>query len=220
MANRPVFLVSERENKIYERKNVEFQYFNGFSTVQKQRCIQSLHHSFRRNYPNYRILEISSKSENELGIKLSAFNLQITLHNGKKVSVECAFQAGKIFEHGGPYIDLLDGSSRQAKKDDRLKNSGRVIGFSLEDESFPIMPQTLFYNWIYIKAPSENKDLADSIMNFDAFTDIVFNPEKSINCQAQAAAIYVALRRKNLLEAAMESKEKFAELIYGVTVEK
>ena len=34
-------------------------------------------------------------------------------------------------------------------------------------------------------------------MNYDAFTDIAFNLDKSINCQAEACAFYVALRKRN-----------------------
>lgn len=67
--------------------------------------IRSLHNAFLKNYGNYRILEISSNSENNLGVSLSVFHLQITLKNGKKVPVEYAFQAGKIFEKGGPFSD-------------------------------------------------------------------------------------------------------------------
>lgn len=44
-----------------------------------------------------------------------------------------------------------------------------------------------------------------------------FNPEKSSSCQAEACAYYVALRRCGLLEDAMESKDKFVQIVYHVT---
>ena len=174
MAIRPVFVVS-LDNKFCIRKNIEFTFFNGFSDKQKKRCIQSLHQSYLRQYADKKILEISSKSEDELGVKLSAFNLMITAEDGTKYSVESAFQAGKIFEHGGPYIDLLTVSSRTAKKDERLKNSGKVIGFTANGELFPTEPKTYFYHWLYINALHKHEELVEQLMSYDAFTDIVFN---------------------------------------------
>lgn len=56
--------------------------------------------------------------------------------NGEGFSVESAFQAGKIFEKGGPYIDLLGVSSKIAKRDERLKNSGRIIAFEFDGKRF------------------------------------------------------------------------------------
>lgn len=46
-------------------------------------------------------------------------------------------------------------------------------------------------------------------------TDIAFNPEKSINCQARAAAVYVSLREQGLLKKALENKETFLDIVYG-----
>ena len=34
----------------------------------------------------------------------------------------------------------------------------------------------------------------------DGFTDIAFNPKKSLNCQARSAALYVALARDGITE--------------------
>ena len=52
-------------------------------------------------------------------------------------------------------------------------------------------------------------------MEYDAFTDIEFNPNRSINCQAEAAAIYVSLQQQGLLGEALQSKERFLEVVYG-----
>ena len=59
-----------------------------------------------------------------------------------------------------------------------------------------------------------NSKLKEKIVYYDAFTDIAFNPQKSINCQAEAAAVYVSLYRKNLLKAALKSKEDFLKIVY------
>ena len=134
MANRPVFVVSLNQ-QYYIRENIDFQFFSGFSDKQKKRSINSLHEAYLKKNSNKKILEISSKSDNELGIKLSAFNLMIKTKNGNTFSVESAFQASKVFEKGGPYKDLLEVSSRAAKKDERLKNSGKIIAFSIDGKT-------------------------------------------------------------------------------------
>lgn len=214
MAIRPVFVVS-LDNRYCIRENIEFEFFNGFSNKQKQRSINSLHQAFAMKNANKKILEISSKSESELGIKLSAFNLTIKTNSGKEFSVESVFQSSKVFEKGGPYKDLLDVSSKAAKKDERLKNSGKIIAFNMNQQIFGIEPKTYFYHWLYINALFMHSDLAEQILTYDAFTDIVFNPQKSINCQAEAAAIYVSLQKQGLLKEALKSKEAFLDIVYS-----
>ncbi len=215
MATRPVFAVS-LDQQYCIKENIEFEYFNGFSEQQKRRCIRSLHQAYQNLHKEKRILEISSKSEDELGRKLSAFQLMLPLKNQKSCSVEAAFQAGKIFEKGGPYLDLLDVSPREAKKDDRLKTSGALISFTFNDTIFPTEPKTYFYNWLYIHALSYYPELANALLQYDAFTDIVFNPQKSINCQAEAAAIYVSLQKQGLLQDALREKESFLNIVYSI----
>jgi type I restriction enzyme M protein len=214
LAVRPIFLVSE--NKPYcEKQLVEFQFYSGFSDTQKRKSINSFHQAFLLNNSNAKILEISSKSESELGISLSAFNLMIETKTGKKYSVESAFQASKVFQSGGPYKDLLDVSSINAKRDERLKNSGKLLGFNISGKNFELEPKTYFYNWLYINTLNMHENLAEQIQEYDCFTDIAFNPQKSINCQAEAAAIYVSLCRKKLLSSALKNKDSFLEIVYG-----
>lgn len=191
-------------------------FFSGFSDKQKKRCINSLHKSYLRTNTEKKVLEISSKSEDELGVRLSAFNLMMQSENGREFFVESAFQAGKVFELGGPYLDLLDVSSKAAKRDDRLKNSGSIIAFEFDGKRFETEPKTYFYNWLYINALQLHKELTESLLEYDAFTDIEFNPQKSINCQAEAAAIYVSLSRQGLLDEALKDKESFKNIVYSL----
>ncbi len=214
MAVRPVFVVS-LDNKYCVRENVQFEFFSGFSDKQKQRSINSLHQAFALKNPGKKILEISSKSEIELGVKLSAFNLMTKADNGKEISVESVFQASKVFEKGGPYKDLLEVSSRTAKKDERLKNSGKIIAFNINEQIFSTEPKTYFYNWLYINTLHLHPDLEEQILEYEAFTDIEFNPQKSINCQAEAAAIYVSLQKQGVLNEALKSKEIFLDVVYS-----
>ena len=219
MANRPIYVAKEIAPYV-ERVDVDFEFHNGFSPQQKILSIRSLHDAFKKNHPQLNLLEISSKSENTLGVKLSAFNLKIFHEeSGKVFSVESAFQGSKVFENGGPYIDLLNKSSREAKKDERIKSSGKLTGFKFFDATFPLEPKTYFYDWLYLNAVNLNADLANELVNFDAFTDIEFNPKKSINCQAQSAAIFVGLSRAGLIRDALSDEKDFLEIVYPKSVE-
>lgn len=212
MAIRPVFISTE-EAPFYRSVNTNFTYYNGFALIQKQKSIKSLHESFNKIYSNKKIIEISTKSDVDLGKKLSAFNLKV--HSKKRVfSVECAFQGSKVFELGGPYDDLIDKDSSTAKKDTRLKTSGRIIGFNYFGRVFSTEPLDYFYNWLYVNALNLNRNLAEEILNYDSFTDIEFNPNKSINCQARACAIYVGLCKSNKIEEALASEYSFLKIVY------
>ena len=218
MAVRPVFVVS-MDNRYCVRNDVEFEFFSGFSDKQKRRSIASLHQEYLRRNMGKKVLEISSKSQEELGVKLSAFNLMIKTKSGKEFSVESAFQASKVFEKGGPYKDLLDEPSIKAKRDERLKNSGRIIAFQIDGKTFETEPKTYFYNWLYINTLHLHGELTEQLVGYDAFTDIAFNPQKSINCQAEAAAIYVSLAKQGLLHEALKDKNSFREIVYPMQVQ-
>lgn len=212
MAERPVFSVNI-EHPYYREERVQFQYAPGFSIVQKLKNIQSIHNEYSRLHHNARILEVSSKSDLPLGVQLSAFNLALTV-GGVRTTVESAFQASKVFQLGGPYADLLGQPSYIAKKDQRLRESGALRSFELSGTPFPLEPKTFFYDWIYINALQDNNELSEQISEYNAFTDIEFNPEKSINCQARSAAIYVSLRHQGLLSEALLSPDHFLHTVY------
>lgn len=219
MAVRPVFVPKSEKNGVFIEE-VEFEWFPGFATVQKQKSIQSLHENARAKGISS-ILEISSKSINEIGVQLSSFNLSITTEKkSKEITVETAFQSSKVFENGGPYSDLLNGTSREAKKDPRLKKSGGLSHFKLFGNFFPLKPRTFFYDWLYINFLNQNIKLKNSIIEFSGFTDIEFNPEKSINCQAYSAALFVSLVRNGSLERALSSRDSFLEVLENEYSEK
>lgn len=213
MANRPIFRAIS-QSPYFEVENVNFKFYSGFSVSQKQKSINDLHEQYIKLYPNANILEISSKSTSALGVSLSAFNLNIQTAK-RAFSVECAFQSSKVFESGGPYTDLLDRSSIEAKKDPRLRESGKLIAFQYFNAKFPLEPKDYFYNWLYINALKLNTELTSKIITYDSFSDIEFNPQKSINCQAKAAAIFVSLSNQQLIEEALKSRENFLKIVYG-----
>lgn len=223
MAIRPIFIPFVTEHVGAEEKLISFKWHPGMAKSQKQKSISELH-SAAKEFGINKILEISSKSESLLGINLSAFNLVITTKKNKnKFTVETAFQGSKVFTLGGPYLDLFGMDSLAAKKDSRIKSSGTLIKFEFFGKQFPLEPKTYFYDWLYINALMQNKDLACELLNYDAFSDIEFNPEKSINCQAHSAALYVSLSRQHLLDDAMSSPENFLSLLnkhYSVQLRK
>ena len=175
MANRPVFEVMEQA-PFFRRINIDFTFYNGFSFQQKQRCIRSLHGSYREVTGNDEILEVSSESDDPLGIALSAFNLSVGDDQGNRLTVESLFQRYK--------------------------------------DNHPINPPTYFFDWLYVNTLHQNPELAEGVIRYKAFTDIEFNPARQINCQAEAAAIYVGLKNSGKLEEALEDKDTFRRVVF------
>ena len=217
MANRPVFEVMEQA-PFFRRVNIDFTFYNGFSFQQKLRCIRSLHGSYREATGNDKILEVSSKSGNPLGIDLSAFNLSLVDEQGNRMSVESLFQGSKVFRLGqevlGPYTDIYTMPSPEAHKDERLRGPGRIKCFRYFDQEFPINPPTYFFDWLYVNTLHQNPELAEEVVMYKAFTDIEFNPARQINCQAEAAAIYVGLKNSGKLEEALKDKTAFRRVVF------
>lgn len=209
MAKRLIFRIDS--NGIYEDL-IDFKFFAGFAVSQKQKSINSLHDEIKKLYQG-NIIEISSKSPTKLGINLSAFNLKVKISD-RFVPLENIFQASKVFENGGPYVDLLHVSPSEAKRDQRIKTSGRIVSFNFNDKEYPIDPKTLFYDWIYCRALSHYPNLINSLKMYSIFTDIEFNHEKSINCQARSVAIFMYLYNNQLLSDALPSIESFETIAY------
>ena len=204
MANRPVFVV-KKTAPYCSVLNAEFPWAGGFAKSQKQKNVAQMHRCFARAYPGKKALEISSASTEAIGVAASAFHLKKDVPSlGASVPVECVFQAGKVFSGGGPYTDLLQAAPIDAKRDPRLRSSGELIAFRFENRDYPLIPRTAFYDYLYVTALLENPELAAELTEYDGFTDIAFNPEKSLNCQARAAAVFVSLHRLGMLEAARE----------------
>lgn len=213
MALRPIFAPVLHGPRLIIEDYVDFKWHPGMSIKQKQRSVAELHMEANHKHALTRPLEISSKSEEEAGVRLSSFNLVFTTKKkNRAIRVECAFQGSKVFERGGPFKDIFFLEPKNAKRDPRLRESGSLIGFSFFGQNWGLKPRTAFYDWIYINALIGNPDLADQILNYDYFTDIEFNPDRSVNCQARSAAIYSSLAQRGLLEARIESPEAFRSI--------
>jgi len=200
MAKRPFFIPTINEEDLVKTNSVEFTWFSGFAKSQKRKSILSFHESISKELKSDKILEISTKSENKLGIQLSAFNLRINFKN-KKYFLESLFQGSKIFTDQGPHEDIYEKSSIDAKRDKRIKRND-LKEFSFFGEIFSL--DFDFYSWLYFLALNQNKKLKNDILNYEAFTDIEFNPEKSFNCQAYSAALYSSMVKNKILDSDKE----------------
>ncbi|MDI9691731.1 hypothetical protein QM268_04585 [Acinetobacter baumannii] len=200
MAQRPVFKAITEGNCLVQSELIDFKFYNGYSIEQKHKSITELHHAIKQKHNNAKILEVSTKSNQVLGVKLSAFNLMINdKKNNISYSVECAYQASKRFENSGPYRDILNKSSLDAKKDKRILTSGAIVGFEFYGTTWGLIPFNAFYDWLYINALKKHEELHQDLIQYNYFTDIEFNHKKSINCQAHAIAMFISLYKKNLL---------------------
>ena len=216
MAERPVFVPTMTGSMLVHEIPISFLWHPGLAAAQKKKNVDELHHaaSVRGLSP---LLEISSKSELEVGRRLSAFHLKISVED-RETTVECAFQGSKVFEKDGPFTDLYWVTSREAKRDPRVRESGKLIKFRFEGRDYPITPATVFYDWLYFKALFPHREWLKKRENWAGFTDIEFNPERSINCQARSFAAFISLQKRDLIEEANASFDKFKSLTEAVSV--
>jgi hypothetical protein len=216
VAERPVFIPAPDDPAFVKVVNFALVWHTGFAPSQKKKNVAALHSAAARAgvLP---VLEVSTKSDEPLGQHLSAFHLKVKSELAGTIPLECAYQGSKLFELGGPYTDLyFKGEAKDAKRDVRLQQSGKIVGFSFNGFRFPTEPKTLFYDWLYVNAIFEHRDWLKTRSRFceyAGFTDIEFNPAKSINCQARACALFSALLSKGLLEKAVESPAAFLTLM-------
>ena len=205
MATKMCFTVGN--GRAFEERIVEFEYIKGMAFSQKQKNVLSFHKSISEQFPESRIIEISTKSQIPLGVKLSAFNLKLD-----GFPLECVFQSSKVFEGGVQYKNLLYEDPKSAKQFIRDNVSLPLVNFYYNGEMFEISPRTMFYDYIYISALLQSNIDTMEIAKYDIFTDIEFNEKKQYNCQARACAIYAYMLRNGNVEYYMSSKKRFKEL--------
>ena len=212
MAERPVFIPWTDGFRLVKELSFVFKWNPGFAVIQKKKNIQALHEAaVAQGYSP--LLEISTKSEELLGQRMSAFSLKVTMGEVGEIPLECAFQGSKVFEHGGPFTELYSVDPRSAKKDPRIRSSGRLVEFRFSGLTFPIEPKTAFYDWLYISALFPHREFLQRLERYAGFTDIEFNPGKSINCQARSCAMLVAMMRKGILENAVQCPDNFIRAV-------
>lgn len=214
MGERPIFVPCDGSPRLVDEVVVRFTWHPGFAPVQKKRNVEELHAAASKMGLR-QVLEVSTKSAEKLGVRLSAFNLKVELPDGRRVPLECAYQGSKVFEDGGPYADLYEISARDAKRDRRLRSSGKLIGFRFVDTEWKLEPKTAFYDWLYLSALREHSEYLRRLLRYDAFSDIEFDPERSVNTQARSCALLVCLLKKDLFPKAAHDRNLFLSILGG-----
>jgi hypothetical protein len=212
MAERPIFVPEPESARLVQEVFLSLTWNPGFATVQKEKNIKALHKAAAAvGYRN--ILEVSTKSGNKRGQHLSAFYLKVKTEKLGQIPLECAFQGSKVFEHGGPFVDLYDMDVREAKRDPRLNESGRLIAFEFGGTRWPLEPKTAFYDWLYAGCIYPHREWARKLFAYGGFSDIEFNPFRSVNCQARSIALFLSLMKRNQLDDAIQSPSAFTKVL-------
>jgi hypothetical protein len=212
MAERPIFVPAPESPELVKEVYFQIKWHSGFAAVQKEKNIRKLHDAAERCGFTH-LLEISSKSKSDRGQHLSAFYMKVKISDGREIPLECAFQGSKTFERGGPFTDLYWKEPREAKRDPRLKESGPLKAFKFEGFTWPLEPKTVFYDWLYITFLNQYRDWAPKLYSYGAFTDVEFNPHRSINCQARSCALFLSLMKKDVLDDATASPRDFIRVL-------
>jgi hypothetical protein len=212
MAERPIFIPKPNTLELVKEVFLRLTWHPGFARVQKEKNIAALHlAAVAEGYK--RVLEVSTKSASKRGRHLSAFYLKVKTQHRKEILLESAFQGSKVFELGGPFTDIYDMDAAEAKKDKRLKESGRLIAFEFDGKRWPLEPTTAFYDWLYIRCIYPHREWASKLYVYDGFSDIEFNPSRSINCQARSIALFLSLKKSNQLDEAIQSPDNFIRVL-------
>ena len=215
MATRPVFIPHVRSEQAAVRQvSVSFAWHPGLAPARKRLNVAAMHAAIHATLPElHRPLEVSSKSQVPLGVSLSAFNLTVaSTKSGGVACVESLYQASKVFATGGPYPRLYTRPAREVRQAIKCHAGQALVAFDLHGVRWSLEPRLSFYCWVYCQSLHRNPGLAAALESYDCFTDIEFNPARSVNCQAYAVALYAALARAGRLKQALAAPPAFLAL--------
>lgn len=202
--------------KLVEEITVEFPW-QGWQTPEQKRANVETLHAGAKALGVTPVLEISTKSPQSLGQRLSPFNLRcgVTV-NGRmlETSFESLWNGSKVFEKGGPFPELFELAPWESLKDPRNSRrvNGKILGVHLEEKKYPHLAG---YDFLYISAahPVLTEKDWQTLFNFGGFTEVTLNPDHADTCQAGSVALMVELKRRGLLERVLESFEMFEDLV-------
>lgn len=183
MAIRPIFISTSDIENPFIKEDINFKWISGMSYIQKCKRRDSLKEEIEKIYDINKWLEVSTKSDKDIGIKLSALNLEL-ITSSKKISVENVYQNSKVFENG------------------------KITGFKYGSTYFENDPYGMYYDYIYMLALYQHLDLIEQMKDYNIFTDIEFNPQKSLNTQGRAVAIFKTLLSNDYLKI-LENQNDF-----------
>ena len=97
----------------------------------------------------------------------------------------------------------------------RLKESGKLVAFEFDGFRWPLEPKTAFYDFLYAHCIYPHREWASKLFDYGGFSDIEFNPLRSINCQARSIALFLSLLKRNQLDEAVHSPAAFVKVLLG-----
>lgn len=212
MAKRLYFIAKPSYQGLIVEKTIHFEYYRGQNLGQKHKSIESMHHAIRAFESGGRILEVSTVSPDPLGRKLAGVFLLAKNEDGHTVPVMNIFESAKVFERGGPYRDLLEKDPLEVSKDERLSNSGRLLGFHYQNESYSLTPRNMFFDWIYMNVLYEQKALHEELAEYDMVTDIEYSMNSMFASSARACAYFISLYKTGLLDETMKDADSFKKI--------
>ena len=226
-ATRPLFL-PDSLGVLVREQFVTFAWHPGMTLSQLQRSVDDFHEEAAR-LDISPVLEVSTRSRSPLGVSLSAFNLRLqTSMIERPVTIEAAFQSSKLYLNQGAPTYLLEWEDgRDIKARVREFQGEPITGFRFEEADWPLTPTTAFYDYLYLRGLrdlcNDNDDVEDEILSYRGFSDIAFNPKRSLNCQARSLALFVALGGSQGLGNLLEDRESLLRLMvdrnYGGSVD-
>ena len=142
-----------------------------------------------------RVLELSSRSEEPLGQRLSAMHLRAAGPDGDRgLPVESVYQAAKCYGAGGPDEQPLRNGFDAKRHDRERRTAGPLRGFHHRGTFWPAASGSAFYDRLWIQA-ALGTGASRELGRFDAYTDQFHRPGQAVACQARSAAMLVGLDR-------------------------
>lgn len=170
---------------------IHFRWEPGTPISQRRNSCVNMHEALDFHC-DLKSLDISSASTENFGVALSAFNL-----TWRGRTVECWYQGSKVYSVAGPMHSLYNATSMEAKQSMKNPGLGTLIGFNLEGIEYPMIPKTVFYDYIYLCGMYENYGDKLDLSMYDCFTDVQATVDIDA-CQARSVCLYKLLQMRNM----------------------
>jgi hypothetical protein len=210
MATRPVFVpdLDPDNSRLVHAEEVDFQWVPDRSAAGKKRNMAKLHAAAEhRNLGP--LLEVSPASADPLGNHICAANLAVEDERSFLVPLLAAYHGSRVFAGGGPYTDLYRKPPGVISADARLSQSGKPVGFRFMGLEWGAKSETLFYDWLVMRAISRYRRIRAGVRLFLGFTDIDCRSHETGICHARSCAYFTALDSKNLLNEVVDDQDRF-----------
>ena len=156
-----------------------------------------------------RVLEISSRSDEPLGRRLSAMHLRAAGPDGDRgLPVESIYQAAKCYGDGGPDDQPITNGYDAKRHDRERRSAGPLRGFHHQGTFWPAASGSAFYDRLWIQAAA-GASATRAVQGYDAYSDQFHRPGQSVACQARSAAMLAGLDRARQL-GTVHDPEKWA----------